>query len=256
MGNLRSVGKALEHVGAEPVLTADHARVREARGIVLPAWARCRRRWSACASWRSTGCCASGSRRASRDRALHGDAASVRVHHRAGRGGGDRAAARAVEALDAPGLKVPQIGWNPVSWRRESPLTESLPSPCAFYHANSFAPRPAEPTPCSAPPSTAPSSSVWWSGRRLRPPVAPREVGAGRAAPAEELRVAGRPRAVDDPPPGGGHPRRQGGAARQGRFEDETVYADDPLEAARSFVEAGATSSTSWTWTARARASP
>jgi imidazole glycerol phosphate synthase glutamine amidotransferase subunit len=49
-----------------------------------------------------------------------------------------------VEALDAPGLKVPQIGWNPVSWRRESPLTEGLPSPCAFYHANSFAPRPAE----------------------------------------------------------------------------------------------------------------
>jgi phosphoribosylformimino-5-aminoimidazole carboxamide ribotide isomerase len=27
---------------------------------------------------------------------------------------------------------------------------------------------------------------------------------------------------------------------RQGRFEDETVYADDPLAAARSFVEAGA----------------
>ncbi len=27
---------------------------------------------------------------------------------------------------------------------------------------------------------------------------------------------------------------------RQGRFEDETVYADDPLEAARSFVQAGA----------------
>jgi len=27
---------------------------------------------------------------------------------------------------------------------------------------------------------------------------------------------------------------------RQGRFDEETVYADDPLEAARSFVEAGA----------------
>src|SRR3954469_2011012 len=27
---------------------------------------------------------------------------------------------------------------------------------------------------------------------------------------------------------------------RQGDFDDETVYADDPLEAARSFVEAGA----------------
>ena len=36
MGNLRSVGKALEHVGAEPFLTSDHERVREADGIVLP----------------------------------------------------------------------------------------------------------------------------------------------------------------------------------------------------------------------------
>ena len=36
MGNLRSVGKALEHVGAEPFLTSDHARVREAGAVVLP----------------------------------------------------------------------------------------------------------------------------------------------------------------------------------------------------------------------------
>ena len=36
MGNLRSVGKALEHVGAEPFLTSDHARVREADAVVLP----------------------------------------------------------------------------------------------------------------------------------------------------------------------------------------------------------------------------
>ena len=47
--------------------------------------------------------------------------------------------------LDAPGLKVPQIGWNPVAWRRATPLNEGLPDPCAFYHANSFAPRPDDP---------------------------------------------------------------------------------------------------------------
>jgi glutamine amidotransferase len=46
-----------------------------------------------------------------------------------------------VEQLDAP--KIPQIGWNAVSWRRASILNEGLPDPCAFYHANSFAPRPA-----------------------------------------------------------------------------------------------------------------
>jgi imidazole glycerol-phosphate synthase subunit HisH len=48
-----------------------------------------------------------------------------------------------VNQLHAPGLKVPQIGWNPVGWRRESALNAGLPDPCAFYHANSFAPRPA-----------------------------------------------------------------------------------------------------------------
>jgi glutamine amidotransferase len=47
-----------------------------------------------------------------------------------------------VVGLEAP--KVPQIGWNPVSWRRASVLNEGLPDPCAFYHANSFAPRPSQ----------------------------------------------------------------------------------------------------------------
>ena len=39
---------------------------------------------------------------------------------------------------------MPQIGWNPVAWRRRSRLNDGLPDPCAFYHANSFAPRPAD----------------------------------------------------------------------------------------------------------------
>jgi glutamine amidotransferase len=146
MGNLRSVGKALEHVGAEPVLTADPARVREARGIVLPG----------------VGAMPKAMERV-RELALDG---LLRERVEAGvpviglcmgmqllfestteLGGAEGIGLLRgpVEALDAPGLKVPQIGWNPVSWRRDSPLTESLPSPCAFYHANSFAPRPAEP---------------------------------------------------------------------------------------------------------------
>jgi glutamine amidotransferase len=49
-----------------------------------------------------------------------------------------------VEALDAPGLKVPQIGWNPVEWRCRTPFNEGLPHPCAFYHVHSFAARPAD----------------------------------------------------------------------------------------------------------------
>jgi glutamine amidotransferase len=47
-----------------------------------------------------------------------------------------------VEALEAEGLKVPHIGWAPVSWERESRLTEGLPSGTPFYLVHSFAPRP------------------------------------------------------------------------------------------------------------------
>jgi glutamine amidotransferase len=50
-----------------------------------------------------------------------------------------------VRELEAGGLKVPQIGWNPVSWRRADELNEGLSDPAAFYHVHSFAPRPSEP---------------------------------------------------------------------------------------------------------------
>jgi glutamine amidotransferase len=146
MGNLRSVGKALEHVGAEPFLTSDHARVREADAIVLPgvgampkAMARVRElkldvllRERVEASVPVVGLCM-GMQLLFDSTAELGGAEGIGLL----RG--------PVEALDAPGLKVPQIGWNPVRWRRESPLNRGLPAPCAFYHANSFAPRPADP---------------------------------------------------------------------------------------------------------------
>ena len=146
MGNLRSVAKALEHVGAEPVLTSDHARVREAGAIVLPgvgamprAMERVRElaldqllRERVAAGVPVIGLCM-GMQLLFESTTELGGAAGLGLL----RG--------AVEALDAPGLKVPQIGWNPVAWSRSEPLNEGLPDPCAFYHANSFAPRPADP---------------------------------------------------------------------------------------------------------------
>jgi imidazole glycerol-phosphate synthase subunit HisH len=144
MGNLRSVAKALEHVGARPKLTNDHARVREADGIVLPgvgampkAMERVRRlgldellRERVEAGVPLIGLCM-GMQLLFESTTELGGAEGIGLLE------------GAVEQLDAPGLKVPQIGWNPVSWRRESALNAGLPDPCAFYHANSFAPRPA-----------------------------------------------------------------------------------------------------------------
>jgi glutamine amidotransferase len=49
-----------------------------------------------------------------------------------------------VGELDAPGLKVPHIGWAPVRWTRDSHLAEGIPSETPFYFVHSFAPRPGE----------------------------------------------------------------------------------------------------------------
>ncbi len=142
MGNLRSVAKALEHVGAEPVLTHDHARTREASAIVLPgvgampkAMQQVRRlglddllRERVEAGVPVLGLCM-GMQLLFESTDEHGGAEGIGLL--AGR----------VVRLKAP--RVPQIGWNPVAWRRRSSLNDGLPDPCAFYHANSFAPRPA-----------------------------------------------------------------------------------------------------------------
>ena len=146
MGNLRSVEKAFEHVGARVVITRDHDRVRGADGVVLPG-------------------VGAFPKAMEQVRALELDEL-LRERHEAGipiiglclgmqllfESTGELGGAEgigllegAVELLDAPGLKVPHIGWNPVSWRRESPLTAGLPDPCAFYHVHSFAARPARP---------------------------------------------------------------------------------------------------------------
>ena len=143
MGNLRSVEKAFEHVGASPVITSDHERVREADGIVLPGVGAFPRAMEAV-------------RRLELDSLLRErSAAGVPIiglclgmqllfegSEELGGAEGIGLLEGTVELIDAPGLKVPHIGWNPVSWERQLPLNAGLPDPCAFYHVHSFAARP------------------------------------------------------------------------------------------------------------------
>jgi glutamine amidotransferase len=49
-----------------------------------------------------------------------------------------------VTGLDAPGLKVPHIGWEPVSWAGDSDLAEGIADGTPFYFVHSFTPRPAD----------------------------------------------------------------------------------------------------------------
>jgi imidazole glycerol-phosphate synthase subunit HisH len=144
MGNLRSAEKALEHVGAEVEITRDHEAVRSADGIVLPGVGAFPRAMEAVSRL--------GFDELLRERVSAGTPVlgiclgmQLLFERTVELGGADGVALLEgdVRELDADGLKVPQIGWNPVSWRRPSELTESLSDPCAFYHVHSFAPRPA-----------------------------------------------------------------------------------------------------------------
>jgi glutamine amidotransferase len=142
MGNRRSVEKALEHVGADPRLTADHDTIKAAEGIVLPgvgAFPEAMRRLRA-----------TGTDELIRDRAAAGvpilglclgmqllfDASE---EHEGATGLG--LLPGRVTALQAP--RVPHIGWNRITFERPSPLIDGLGDAAAFYHVHSLAPEPA-----------------------------------------------------------------------------------------------------------------
>ena len=145
MGNLRSVQKALERVGAEGHITGDSVEAERAAGVILPgvgafprAMARVRELGldsfvAACveAGTPVLGICLGLQLLFESSTELGGDA-------------GIGALRGEVTGLDAPGLKVPHMGWEPVYWERESELVSGLPSGTPFYFVHSFAVRPGE----------------------------------------------------------------------------------------------------------------
>ena len=145
MGNLRSVEKALERVGARAEVTRDHDRIRDADALVLPgvgafpkAMAEIRRleldlvlRERVDAGVPVLGICLGMQLLFERSEELGGAQ-------------GLGLLPGSVERLPAGGLKLPQIGWNAVSWKRASRICGGLPDPCAFYHVHSFAAKPGD----------------------------------------------------------------------------------------------------------------
>jgi imidazole glycerol-phosphate synthase subunit HisH len=142
MGNLRSVVKALEHEGGEPVLTSDHARVRAADRIVLPGVGAMPK---AMEQIRRLGLDELLRERVEAGVPVLGLCMGMQLLFDSTEelGGAEGIGLLRGPVVRLEARKVPQIGWNPVAWRRRSALNEGLPDPCAFYHANSFAPRPA-----------------------------------------------------------------------------------------------------------------
>jgi glutamine amidotransferase len=146
MGNRRSVEKALEHVGAHALVTADHEPLRAAAGLIVPgvgAFPRAMKnlrelgldellRERVAAGTPVLGICL-GMQLAFDSSTELGGAAGLGIVP------GD------VRALAPGALKLPHMGWNEVRFTQlRSPLVADLPGCCAFYHVHSLAPVPAD----------------------------------------------------------------------------------------------------------------
>jgi imidazole glycerol-phosphate synthase subunit HisH len=144
MGNLRSVEKALERVGAEAEITSDRARAEAADGVILPgvgAFPRAMERV------RELGLDELVAARIESDTPVLGICLGMQLLFESSvenEGGSGLALLGGVVApLEANGYKVPHIGWSPVRWEHESRLAGGLGEQTPFYFVHSFAPRPA-----------------------------------------------------------------------------------------------------------------
>lgn len=140
MGNLRSVQKALEHVGCAATISADPAVVAAASKVILPgvgafgdAMAELRRRELVdplrefIASGRPfLGICL-------------GLQLLFDVSHEGGRHEGLGALRGEVRRFDLPHeYKVPHMGWNQVQYRRRPPIFADVPDESYFYFVHSY----------------------------------------------------------------------------------------------------------------------
>ena len=144
MGNLRSVEKALEHVGAKATISSDAEAIRAADGLILPgvgAFPKAMQRV------RELGLDELTRERLEAGVPVLGICLGLQLLFDSttelGGAAGVGLLPGGVAELDAPGLKVPHIGWSPVRWEKDSRLVEGIESETPFYFVHSFAPSPA-----------------------------------------------------------------------------------------------------------------
>jgi glutamine amidotransferase len=143
MGNLRSVEKALEHVGVTATISNDVGEVRAADGVILPgvgAFPRAMERI------RELGLDELIAERREEGVPLLGICLGLQLLFESSTELGGASGLGVLEGpvaeIEAEDLKVPHIGWEPVRWERDSRLTDGIPSETPFYFVHSFAPRP------------------------------------------------------------------------------------------------------------------
>ena len=141
MGNLRSVQKGFEHAGVTDVrITSDREVIEAADGLVLPGVGAFR---DAAARLANTGFDQLVRARVADGVPLIGICLGMQLlmdrsyEHGEWRGLG--LIPGSVDVIEpGPGIKVPHIGWNTVSYPRSSRIFDGIPANSAFYFVHSY----------------------------------------------------------------------------------------------------------------------
>ena len=141
-GNLRSVENALKRLGAEYTVTADAAAIRSADRVILPGVGE--------ASFAMDRLRESGLDRViqSLKQPVLGICIGMQILCSSSEEGGTdclgifHTAVRWLEAGAGTGgaLKIPEMGWNSISIKTQSPLFRDIPDDSYVYYVHSFAP--------------------------------------------------------------------------------------------------------------------
>lgn len=139
IGNLRSVQKALEHVGAPVTLTEDPAAILAAEKVVLPGVGAF---GDGMKGLRARGLVETVRRVAARGTPLLGICLGMQVLFESGEEMGEHAGLGLlpgrVRRFQAVGLKVPHTGWNQIEPCADSPLLYGLPRGAYAYFNHSY----------------------------------------------------------------------------------------------------------------------
>ena len=136
-GNLRSVSKALEKFGVEPVVTSDPGVISRADGLVFPGQGACD---SSMQQLRKRGLVDSIKEFIGSDRPFLGVCLGLQLLLEGSEEGDElclEVLAGRVRRLP-PGLKVPHMGWNKVEFRMDHPVMAGIDSDSFFYFVHSY----------------------------------------------------------------------------------------------------------------------
>ena len=148
MGNLRSVQKAVEHVGGTVFVSDDPAEILNADKVILPGVGAF---GDAMTELRKRDLCEPIIEFAKSGRPFLGICLGAQLLLESGEEGGAQTGlgliAGTVPRFQLDGLKVPHMGWNTVgSCLADDPLMVGLPTEPYFYFVHSFYCRPTDPS--------------------------------------------------------------------------------------------------------------